>query len=159
MGQKVFNVLFLSSENSSRSIVAEAVLNHWGKGRFRAFSAGTDPAGEVDPLALELLKAANLSTEGLRSKNWREFAAPGVPEMDFVIDVGERRIAELQGALPGNPFAARWTITDPFAARDNPAERRRAYRRTFGELENRVRLFTLVRHEGLTPRAQQAQAL
>jgi len=155
MSKKAFNVLFVCGENSNRSILAEAVLRHWGKNRFHAFSAGISPSGHVAPLAIEMLKASHLPTEGLRSKSWQEFAAPGSPRMDFVISVGEVSAAEVARALPGSPIVARWTITDPAAARTDEAAARAsvakqesAVRRAFQELETRVRLFVLLRHEG-----------
>src|ERR1700674_4524608 len=157
---KAFNVLFVSKENSSRSIIAEAVLRHWDKDRFRAFSAGLNPGGEVDPLAIEMLKSARLSTEGLRSKSWQEFSVPGAPQMDFVISVCDTPAAELKAFVPGRPILAHWTITDPASAPDSAAKRKGACRRAFQELENRMRLFVLLRHEGSAPQpAAQVQAV
>ena len=163
MANKAFNVLFVCAENSNRSILAEAVLRHWGKDRFHAFSAGISPSGQVDPLVIELLKTSHLQTEGLWSKSWQEFAAPGSPRMDFVISVGGVPAAEVARSLPGSPIVARWTITDPAPAGTDPAAGRTdpaaprgraakqesALRRAFQELETRVRLFVLVRHEGI----------
>ena len=160
MSDKVFNVLFVGTENSNRSVIAEAVLRHWGKDRFRAFSAGLNPIGQVDPFAIEMLKASRLSTEGLRSKSWEEFAAPGAPQMDFVISVCDTPAAELKGFIPGRPILAHWTITDPTAARDNVVKKKGACRHAFQELETRVRLFVLLRHEGSAPQATaQVQAV
>ena len=157
---KVFNVLFVGTENSNRSIIAEAVLRHWGKDRFRAFSAGLNPSGQVDPPAIEMLKASRLSTEGLRSKSWQEFSVPDAPQMDFVISVCDTPAAELTGFIPGRPILAHWTITDPATARDNAAKRKGACRRAFQELETRVRLFVLLRHESAAPApAAQVQAV
>jgi arsenate reductase len=160
MSHKVFNVLFVGTENSNRSVIAEAVLRHWGKDRFRAFSAGLNPIGQVDPFAIEMLKASRLSTEGLRSKSWEEFAAPGAPQMDFVISVCDTPAAELKGFIPGRPILAHWTITDPTAARDNVVKKKGACRHAFQELETRVRLFVLLRHESSAPQATaQVQAV
>jgi arsenate reductase len=160
MSQRTYNVLFVCKENSSRSIIAEAVLRHWGKERFRAFSAGIEPSGEVDSHAMELLKDSKLPIDGLRSKSWQEFAAPGAPQMDFIISLCDSPAASLKGALPGSPLLAHWTITDPNASRDG-ARRNSAFRRAFQELETRVRLFVLLRHEpAVRPMAvAQAQAV
>lgn len=159
---KVFNVLFFCGENSSRSIIAEAVLRHWGKDRFRAFSAGINPAAEVDPLAIEMLKSANLATEGLKSKSFQELKAVGPPEMDFVISLCDTPAAAIGSMLPGHPTLAHWTITDPAAAKENLAKKKASFHRAFQELETRVRLFVLLRHEASErrqPPAQQAQAV
>ncbi len=165
MSNKAFNVLFVCAENSNRSILAEAILRHWGKDRFHAFSAGINPSGQVDPLAIEMLKTSRIPIEGLRSKSWQEFTAPGSSRMDFVISVGGVPAAEVARALPGSPIVARWTITDPAAARTDPAAARgraakqeSALRRAFQELETRVRLFVLVRHEGIALPQPAAQA-
>ncbi len=105
MSHKVFNVLFVGTENSNRSIIAEAVLRHWGKDRFSAFSAGLNPSGQVDPPAIEMLKASRLSTEGLRSKSREEFAVPGAPQMDFVISVCDTRPWNSRASFPGGRFS------------------------------------------------------
>lgn len=147
MTSRVFNVLFLCAGNSARSIMAEAVMNRYGSGRFRAFSAGIAPTGEVDPLTLETLKLHDLPLESLRSKYWKEFASPSAPRMDFVISVCEPPAAEVWMGLPGNPVRAHWHIADPAAVNGNILERRNAFRRTLRELENRVRLFVLLRHD------------
>jgi arsenate reductase (thioredoxin) len=151
MSDRSFNVLFVCAENSNRSILAEAVLRHWGRDRFRAFSAGFNPSGEVDKLAIDTLKAANLPTDELRSKSWQEFAAPGAPPMDFVISLCDTPAAKLEGTLPGHPLLAHWTITDPAAARESAPKQRNALRHALQELENRVRLFVLLRHEKPRP--------
>ncbi len=160
ISDKAFNVLFIDTENSNRSIIAEAVLRHWGKDRFRAFSAGLNPGGQVDPLTIELLTASRLSTEGLRSKGCQEFSIAGAPQMDFVISVCDTPAAELKGSFPGRPILAHWTITDPGAARDSAAKKKGACRHAFQELETRVRLFVLLRHEGSAAQpAAQLQAV
>lgn len=162
MNSKVYNVLFLCVGNSARSIMAEAILNRRGRGRFRTFSAGSDPKGEVDPLAIQLLKTFDFPTEGLSSKSWREFARPESPQMDFVISVCDKPTLELPEVLAGNPVRAHWGITDPAAAPGDLVDRKNAFRRAFCELENRISLFILLRHEALEPRTQpapEAQAL
>lgn len=147
MTSRVFNVLFLCVGNSARSIMAEALMNRHGAGRFHAFSAGNALAGEVDPLTLEILKLHGLPTESLRSKHWKEFATPCAPQMDFVISVCEPPDVELWMDWPGNPVRAHWHIVDPAAANGNLLDRRNAFRRALRELENRVRLFMLLRHD------------
>ena len=138
-------------------MIAEAVLRHWGKDRFRAFSAGLNPSGQVDPFAIDMLKASRLSIEGLRSKSWEEFTVPGAPQMDFVISVCDTPAAELKGLITGRPILAHWTITDPAAARDSVAQKKGACRHAFQELETRVRLFVLLRHESTAPQPAAAQ--
>jgi arsenate reductase (thioredoxin) len=109
---KSYNVLFLCTGNSARSIMAEVLLEHWGKGRFRAYSAGSFPKSAVHPLALDLLEKARLPTSGLRSKSWREFAKPGAPEMDFVFTVCDQASKEACPVWPGNPVTAHWGVPD-----------------------------------------------
>lgn len=147
MNQNEFNVLFLCADNSTRSIIAEALLNRFGKGRFRAFSAGIDPAGEVNPLTIELLRAHEFPAHGLRSKSWREFCAPSAPRMHFVISFCDTPCEQIAAAFPGDAVTACWHISDPMAANhDGPAGRMSAFLRTMRELENRIRLFVLLRH-------------
>ena len=142
------NVLFLCTGNSARSILAEALLNHWGKGRFRAFSAGSFPKGKVHPLALELLQWTKLPTEGLRSKSWDEFAAPGAPPIDFVITVCDNAAGEACPVWPGKPMTAHWGVADP-AAVEGEAEKAAAFRKTLAELEARIKLFVNIPLESL----------
>jgi arsenate reductase (thioredoxin) len=149
MNGEPYNVLFLCTGNSARSIVAEALLNHWGGGRFRAFSAGSFPKGEVHPLARDLLHALELPTEGLHSKSWDEFARPGAPDMDFVITVCDQAADEVCPVWPGRPVAAHWGVHDPAAVRGPEPTRRQAFRDAFRALESRIRLFTSLRHDGL----------
>lgn len=122
---RIYNVLFLCTGNSARSIIGEAVLNHVGQDRFRGFSAGSTPRGEVHPMTLEALGAAGIPTDGLRSKAWDEFAAPGAPKMDFVFTVCDNAAGEACPVWPGQPMTAHWGIEDPAAA-DGPDFRRRA---------------------------------
>jgi protein-tyrosine-phosphatase len=144
-----YNVLFLCTGNSARSILAEALLNHWGKGRFHAFSAGSFPKGAVHPIALEQLSAAKLPIAGLRSKSWSEFAAPGAPVMDFVFTVCDQAAAEVCPAWPGQPMTAHWGVPDPAAVEGSEAARRQAFRTVFRALEARIKLLTSLRVEAL----------
>jgi protein-tyrosine-phosphatase len=139
---KVFNVLFLCTGNSARSILAESLLNHWGHGKFRGFSAGSFPKGAVHPLALELLQRMGLPTESLRSKSWDEFAAPGAPALDFIFTVCDSAAGEVCPVWPGKPITAHWGIADPAAAAGTAAEKALAFGKAFKELESRIKLFT-----------------
>jgi protein-tyrosine-phosphatase len=132
------SVLFLCTGNSARSILAEAYLNSAAKGRFRAYSAGSHPAGKVNPFAIELLEKHRLPTKGLRSKSWDEFAAPGAPKMDFVFTVCDNAAGEVCPVWPGNPVSAHWGVDDPAAATGSDAERRKAFLRAFTELSARI---------------------
>ena len=153
-----YNVLFLCTGNSARSILAEVVLNHWGKGRFRAFSAGSFPKGAVHPMALELLRRHDLPIEGLRSKSWDEFAAPGAPAMDFVFTVCDQAAGEVCPIWPGNPVTAHWGVPDPAAAEGSEAERQQAFRSALSALEARIKLFSSLPLEKLDRLARQRQA-
>lgn len=139
---KVFNVLFLCTGNSARSILAEAVLNHDGKGRFRGYSAGSFPKGEVNPLSLKLLEQLHLPIEGLRSKSWDEFASPGAPQMDFVFTVCDDAAGEVCPLWPGQPVTAHWGVPDPAAVEGSDAERMQVFREALRLLTNRIRIFT-----------------
>jgi arsenate reductase len=141
MPDQPYNVLFLCTGNSARSILAESLINHWGRGRFRGFSAGSFPKGAVHPIALELLNKVNLSTEGLRSKSWDEFAAPGAPRLDFVFTVCDNAAGEVCPVWPGHPMTAHWGVEDPAAAQGSDTEKMRAFRKVFTALENRIKLF------------------
>jgi arsenate reductase len=136
---KVYNVLFLCTGNSARSILAEAILNHEGNGRFRAFSAGSHPRGQVHSMALETLAYCHLPTEGYRSKDWQEFAEPGAPPLDFVFTVCDNAAGEVCPVWPGQPMTAHWGIEDP-AAVEAP-EQARAFQQAFFYLQRRIRLF------------------
>jgi arsenate reductase (thioredoxin) len=144
-----WNVLFLCTANSSRSILAESLLNHWGQGHFRAYSAGSFPRGEVNPMALELLRSLDLPTEGMRSKGWDEFAAPGAPVMDFVITVCDQAAGEVCPVWPGQPVTAHWGVADPAAVEGPELVRRQAFRDALRLLETRIRLFVSLRREAL----------
>jgi arsenate reductase (thioredoxin) len=135
------NVLFLCTGNSARSILAEAYLNAAGKGRFIAYSAGSHPAGTVNPFALELLRKNRLATEGLRCKSWHEFARPDAPKLDFVFTVCDQAAGETCPVWPGQPMTAHWGINDPAAAQGNDDAKRRAFFRAFSELTTRISLF------------------
>jgi arsenate reductase (thioredoxin) len=135
------HVLFLCTGNSARSILAESLLNHRGRGRFVGHSAGSHPKGEVHPLALELLRERKMPTQGLRSKRWDEFAAPGAPPIDFVFTVCDNAAGETCPVWPGRPMTAHWGIADPAAARGTVQQRKAAFQRAFGELESRIEAF------------------
>ena len=134
-------VLFLCTGNSARSIIAEALLRHLGRGRFTAFSAGSHPKGEVHPLALEVLRRHHVPAEHLRSKSWDEFAEPGAPPLDFVVTVCDRAAAETCPIWPGAAIRAHWGIDDPAGVDGTEGEKERAFERAFSELEARVRSF------------------
>ena len=135
-----YNVLFLCTGNSARSILAEALINHWGKGRFRGFSAGSHPKSKVHPISIELLKHMNMPVEGLRSKNWDEFAKPGAPELNFVFTVCDDAAKEVCPIWPGPPMTAHWGVPDPAAVAGTPEQIERAFRDAFIILERRISL-------------------
>ncbi|HTG99578.1 MAG TPA: arsenate reductase ArsC [Vicinamibacterales bacterium] len=146
---KAYNVLFLCTGNSARSIIAEALLRHWGKDRFQAFSAGSQPKGEVHPLALEVLRRNHVPTSSLRSKSWDEFATPDAPPLDFVFTVCDRAAAEVCPIWPGQPMTAHWGLTDPAAVEGTDEEKIRAFTSAFRELDARLKIFTSLRLERL----------
>lgn len=135
-----FNVLFLCTGNSARSILAEAYLNARGEGRFVAYSAGSHPAGKVNPFALELLKKHRLDTSDLRSKNWEEFARPGAPKLDFVFTVCDNAAGETCPLWPGQPVTAHWGVADPAAIQGSDEDKRKAFLKAFTELSTRINL-------------------
>lgn len=138
----VYNVLFLCTGNSARSILGEAVLNHVGGGQFRAYSAGSTPKGEVNPMALEILREAGISTDGLRSKSWDEFATPDAPKMDFVFTVCDNAAGEACPIWPGQPMTAHWGIEDPAAIEGPEFKRRAAFDDALRFMRNRIAAFT-----------------
>jgi protein-tyrosine-phosphatase len=142
MSEAVFNVLFLCTGNSARSILAEAILNRTGQGRFKAFSAGSQPKGEVHPFALQLLKSLNHDTSFARSKSWEEFAVPDAPEMNFVFTVCDNAANESCPVWPGQPMTAHWGVPDPAAAEGTEAEKRLAFADAYRMLNNRISIFT-----------------
>jgi arsenate reductase (thioredoxin) len=138
---RTYNVLFLCTGNSARSILAEVLVEHWGKGRFYGYSAGSFPKGTVHPLARDLLERLHLRTTGLRSKSWDEFADDHAPAMDFVFTVCDQAAGEVCPIWPGNPLTAHWGVPDPAAVEGSDAERVRAFRDAYRQLEARVKLF------------------
>jgi len=141
MEQKIYNILFLCTGNSARSIMAEKLMEHWGKGHFKAYSAGSFPNGQVNPFAIETLKARGLATEGLRSKSWDEFAVDGATHLDFVFTVCDNAAGEVCPFWPGQPMTAHWGVEDPAAVEGSDEEKRAAFRRICGYLENRIKMF------------------
>ena len=137
-----YNVLFLCTGNSARSILAEAILNHRGEATFTAYSAGSHPSGLVRAEALKQLELSGISTAGLRSKSWDEFATPNAPQMDFVFTVCDNAAKEQCPFWPGQPTTAHWGVADPAAVRGTPQEMERAYRDAFSTLDRRIGLFT-----------------
>jgi len=136
-----YNVLFLCTGNSARSIMAEAILNHKGRGQFSAYSAGSHPTGRPRPEALRQIESAGLSTAGLRSKSWDEFSAPGAPCLDFVFTVCDNAAREACPFWPGQPMTAHWGVADPAAVQGTPDEIARAFRDAFTVLDRRIGLF------------------
>ena len=140
MERTPFNVLFLCTGNSARSILAEALLNAMGQGRFKAFSAGSHPAGRVNPFVLELLERNRLPTEGLRSKAWDEFAVPGAPPIHFVFTVCDQAAAEACPVWPGRPMTGHWGVPDPAAVQGSDEQKRRAFLAAYTLLHRRISL-------------------
>jgi arsenate reductase (thioredoxin) len=147
--ERTYNVLFLCTGNSARSILAEVLIEHWSKGRFKGHSAGSFPKGAVHPTALDLLEKLHLPTRGLRSKSWNEFARPGAPLMDFVFTVCDQAAGEVCPVWPGNPVTAHWELSDPAAVQGTEAEQRHAFREVYVVLENRIKLFVALPIEKL----------
>ncbi len=141
MAEPVFNVLFLCTGNSARSILAESLLNNLGKGRFSAFSAGSHPGGQVNPFALELLEKNQFPTGELRSKSWDEFAQPAAPRLDFVITVCDNAAGEICPVWPGQPITAHWGIPDPAAAAGSDEQKRHAFVDAMNQLQRRICMF------------------
>ncbi len=141
MSHRIYNVLFICTHNSARSILAEAILNQNGAGRFRAFSAGSHPAGVVNPRALDLLERNRFSTQGLRSKSWDEFAAPDAPVMDYVLTVCDQAAGEVCPVWPGQPMSAHWGVPDPAAVEGDEEAVNNALKDAFIVLNRRIALF------------------
>lgn len=141
MADRVFNVLFLCTGNTARSIMAEVLLNAMGKGRFRAYSAGSHPKGRVHPLTLELIAKNRMSTADLRSKDWAEFAKPSAPPLDFVFTVCDNAAGEVCPVWPGQPMSAHWGIPDPAAVEGSEEEQRKAFFTAYSQLSIRISIF------------------
>ncbi|MBZ0139695.1 MAG: arsenate reductase ArsC [Pseudorhodoplanes sp.] len=141
MSDRPYNVLFLCTGNSARSIIAEAILNREGRGKFRGYSAGSQPKGAVHPYTLDLLRRINFDVSGYRSKSWTEFAGPGAPKLDFVFTVCDSAAAESCPVWPGQPMTAHWGVPDPAAATGTEAEIRLAFAEAFRMLNNRISIF------------------
>ena len=141
MAERPLNVLFLCTHNSARSVLAEVLLNQLGRGRFKAFSAGSHPSGRVNPFALELLERNRLPTADLRSKGWDEFAGPDAPPLDFVFTVCDQAAGEMCPIWPGQPVSAHWGIEDPAAVEGNDDEKRKAFFRAYTQLRHRLSIF------------------
>lgn len=141
MTEKIYNVLILCTGNSARSIMAEALINTMGQGRLRAYSAGSQPVGKVNPFAIEQIRKTGYPTANLRSKSWDEFATPGAPEMDFIITVCDNARGEVCPIWPGQPMTAHWGFEDPAAAAGTDEEKRHVFAAVFRQIMNRVQLF------------------
>jgi len=150
-----YNVLFLCTGNSARSILAEATLNHFSKGEFVAYSAGSKPAGAVRPEALQQLEKSSISTEGLHSKSWDEFAVPGAPHMDFIFTVCDNAASEPCPFWPGHPATAHWGVADPAAAQGAPEQIARAFEDAYCTLMRRIHLFLALPHSTIDQLAMQ----
>ena len=149
MRNKAYSVLFLCTGNSARSVMAETLLNQWDKGRFRAFSAGSHPAGKIDAFTLDLLQLLKLPVAGLRSKSWDEFAKPGAPVMDFVFTVCDQAAGEICPVWPGQPISAHWGFPDPASFSGPDVEKRALFLDVFRQIENRIRIFAALPLEKL----------
>ena len=148
--RKIYNVLFLCTGNSARSIMAQSLLTHWGRGRCRAFSAGSHPKGRVHPFTIELLQRLKLPTGDLRSKSWDEFAKPDAPSLDFVITVCDQAAREVCPVWPGRPITAHWGFPDPAAFNGPDAEKRALFAEVFRQIENRIKIFCALPIERLS---------
>ncbi|MGD8644574.1 MAG: arsenate reductase ArsC [Chromatiales bacterium] len=155
MRDKPFNVLFLCTGNSARSIFGECLINRLGRGAFQGFSAGSHPRGDVHPLTLDILAKNSFVIDGLRSKDWEEFARAGAPEMDFVFTVCDKAAAEQCPVWPGQPMSAHWGIPDPVGVEGDEIERMMAFRKAFAELENRISIFVNLPFDSLDSLALQ----
>jgi protein-tyrosine-phosphatase len=149
MSQKIIKVLFLCTGNSARSIIAEALLQRIGQGRFEAYSAGSVPKGQVNPFAIELLDANNFKTDSFRSKSWDEFEKEDAPKLDFIFTVCDDAANEVCPIWPGQPISAHWGIEDPDKPELSDNEQRKLFQKAFRELEKRIKIFTDLRLDGL----------
>lgn len=152
MSDRSYNVLILCTGNSARSILAEALINRWGAGRFHGFSAGSHPKGAVHPLAIELLERMEFPTADLRSKSWDEFAGPSAPTLDFIFTVCDNAAGEMCPVWLGHPMTAHWGIHDPAAAEGSDADKRNAFREAFDALEKRIKAFVALPFASLDQR-------
>ena len=141
MSERIFNLLFLCTGNSARSILAESIVNHLGAGRFKGYSAGSHPKDRVHPYALDQLASLDFPAAGMHSKSWDVFAVAGAPHMDFVFTVCDDAAGEACPAWPGQPMTAHWGIPDPAAVAGSEIDKRAAFRAAFAALESRIRLF------------------
>ncbi len=141
MSDRVFNVLFLCTHNSARSVIAESILNRYGRGMFHAFSAGSHPSGQVNPYAIHLLTVLGYDVSGLRSKSWDEFGVPGAPVMDFVFTVCDDAANEVCPVWPGQPMTAHWGVPDPSRVEGTEAEKRLAFAEAHRMLKSRIDIF------------------
>ena len=144
MERRALNVLFLCTGNTARSVMAEVMLNAIGQGRFKAYSAGSHPKGIVNPYTIELLEKNRLPTEGLRSKDWEEFARPGSPALDFVFTVCDDAAGEVCPIWPGQPVTAHWGIPDPAAVEGSDADKRKAFFKAYTQLQHRLSIFVML---------------
>jgi arsenate reductase (thioredoxin) len=160
VAERLYNVLFLCTGNSARSILAEALMNRWGQGKFRAYSAGSHPAGTVNPYALALLQQVGIPLDDARSKSWDEFAVPGSPEMDFIFTVCDNAAGETCPYWPGHPMTAHWGVPDPAAVDGSTTDKEKAFWSAFRTLEARIKLFVclpLAKLQGMTLRHRLAE--
>ena len=154
--ERIYNVLFLCTGNSARSILAESLLNSLGRGKFRAFCAGSYPKGRVHPMALQLLERMKLPTEGLRSKSWDDYAAPDAPSLDFILTVCDNAAGEACPVWPGKPTSAHWGIPDPATAKGSDSERRAAFAAALKALDARIKRFVALPIESMQPQQLKA---
>ncbi len=157
MGDRIYNVLFVCTGNSARSILAEGILNKLAQGRFKAWSAGSQPKGAVHPLALDTLAQIHISPEGFSSKNWDVFAGPEAPPLDFVFTVCDNAAGEVCPVWPGQPFTAHWGVPDPAAVTGTPEEQQRAFKDAAQALKRRIELMLALPIDKLAPLSLQHQ--
>ncbi len=160
MNDKTYNVLFLCTGNSARSVMSEALVTILGQGRFRGYSAGSHPAGRVNPFALEQIRQYDpgYPTEGMRSKSWDEFAAPDAPHMDFIVTVCDNAAGETCPYWPGRPATAHWSYTDPAGVEGSTEDKRAAFAKTFGQIKQRMEAFVALPIESMSDDAVRQEA-